>query len=261
MTFSELLGALATGMIGGFFSGMLGVSSGGLLVPLGVLLLQLDQHAAQGLSLAAQVFPTSLSGFYHYKNKGHGIASTTIGIVAAGFVVGGVVGALSARNIANQALQWTFVAYLLLFASILLVPSRAVLPGSVEYSQTESKQRVLTLCVIGFAAGFSSGFLGIGGGLALSVLAIAMLAIPQHQAQALSLAVTALPLTFPAAWSYVRLGYDLPVAAVGGIVLGLWLGMPLGAKVAIHMEARALKGYLIALVVLMAGLMAWRAAS
>ena len=97
--------------------------------------------------------------------------------------------------------------------------------------------------------------------MALSVLAIAMLSIPQHQAQALSLAVTALPLTFPAAWTYVRRGYDLPVAALGGIVLGLWIGMLLGAKVATHMEARALKGYLIALVIIMAGLMAWRAAS
>ena len=261
MTFSEVLGGLTTGVVGGFFSGMLGVSSGGLLVPLGVLLLQLDQHAAQGLSLAAQVLPTSLSGFYHYKNKGHGSASTAIGIAATGFVAGGVFGAFLASNISSRALQWTFVAYLLVLAAILLARPKAALSGDVENARKEPKQRILTLCIIGFAAGFSSGFLGIGGGLALSVLSISMLAIPQHQAQALSLAVTALPLTLPAAWTYVHLGYDLPVVPLVGIVLGLWIGTLLGANVATHMQAGALRSSLIALVVFMAGLMAWRAAS
>ena len=35
---------------------------GGILVPLLVLILGKDQHVAQGISLLAQVVPTSLSG-------------------------------------------------------------------------------------------------------------------------------------------------------------------------------------------------------
>ena len=51
-----------TGLAGGLFSGFLGVTAGGVLVPLLILILGKDQHVAQGISLVAQVLPTSLSG-------------------------------------------------------------------------------------------------------------------------------------------------------------------------------------------------------
>ena len=55
-----LLAGIATGLAGGFTSGLLGVSPGGGLVVFSVLLLGAEQHAAQGISLVAQIPPTSL---------------------------------------------------------------------------------------------------------------------------------------------------------------------------------------------------------
>jgi uncharacterized protein len=68
-----LLQGLLIGIIGGLMSGTLGVSSGGALVPLSVLLLSVDQHVAQAISLLAQIFPASLSGVRHYARSGHGV--------------------------------------------------------------------------------------------------------------------------------------------------------------------------------------------
>ena len=56
-----------------------------------------------------------------------------------------------------------------------------------------------SLARIGAVAGWSSGFLGIGGGLAITALMTGLLKLSQHRAQAMSLAVTALPVTIPAA--------------------------------------------------------------
>jgi len=57
---ADLGHGLLIGLVGGAASGLLGVSSGGFLVALVVLVLGLPQHVAQGVSLVAQVPPTSL---------------------------------------------------------------------------------------------------------------------------------------------------------------------------------------------------------
>jgi uncharacterized membrane protein YfcA len=56
------------------------------------------------------------------------------------------------------------------------------------------------LAGIGAIAGWSSGFLGIGGGLAITALMTGLLKVSQHRSQA----VTALPVTLPAALLYVQ---------------------------------------------------------
>ena len=71
MNLSDILGGLLAGSIGGIASGFLGITSGGILVPLLVLIIGKDQHVAQGISLVAQVLPTSLSGVRNYARSGH----------------------------------------------------------------------------------------------------------------------------------------------------------------------------------------------
>ena len=62
-----LFAGIATGLVGGFTSGLLGVSPGGGLVVFSVLLLGAEQHAAQGISLVAQIPPTSLAAINMYQ--------------------------------------------------------------------------------------------------------------------------------------------------------------------------------------------------
>ena len=85
---------------------------------------------------------------------------------------------------------------------------------------------------VGFLAGFSSGFLGIGGGLAITAGLSAGLRVPQHQAQLVSLVFSIIPTTIPAAWIYWRNGWSAPWLLIAGVVVGLWAGTDFGARMA-----------------------------
>ena len=260
------------GVIGGLMSGTLGVSSGGALVPLSVLLLGADQRVAQAISLSAQIFPTSLPGLRHYARGGHGVTWRSLAFIGGGFVGGGIVGALLASGITDKSLRWGFVGYLVLLEVVLIAsPPRARhgLPGgSTDEARSGTPEALLSaeppargggLVLVGFVAGMSSGLLGIGGGLAITALGSAILKLRQHQAQALSLATTALPLTLPAAWSYVHKGTQVPALAIAGIVAGLWVGTNVGSRIANRLSARTLRYALVLLVAAMALFMAWKA--
>src|SRR6202000_2214408 len=108
MNLPDFFGGLLTGGVGGFVSGFLGVTSGGILVPLLVLLLGKDQHVAQGISLIAQIFPTSLSGVRNYSRSGHRISMRWLVWLAVGFCIGGGIGAILGTPVADPAPQWCF---------------------------------------------------------------------------------------------------------------------------------------------------------
>jgi uncharacterized protein len=264
------------GIIGGLMSGTLGVSSGGALVPLSVLLLGADQRVAQAISLVAQIFPTSLSGLRHYARSGHGVSWRSLAFIGSGIVGGGITGAFLASGVADRGLRWGFVGYLVLLEVLLIVrPPRAranvaagsppaAQSGTLEASQPTAPPPRLNgagLIAVGFVAGMSSGLLGIGGGLAITALGGGILKLRQHQAQALSLAATALPLTLPAAWSYVHKGVPVPALAITGIVAGLWVGTMVGSRIATWLSAKTLRYALVALVAAMALFMAWKASN
>src|SRR3954447_5420283 len=111
---AEIFGGLLAGGVGGIASGFLGITSGGILVPLLVLMLAKDQHVAQGISLVAQVVPTSLSGVQNYRRSGHRVSLRWLAWMAAVFGLGRCVGALLATYVPDRALQWTFVGYLVI---------------------------------------------------------------------------------------------------------------------------------------------------
>src|SRR5437763_10518797 len=209
MNWADIIGGLVTGGVGGLVSGFLGVTAGGILVPLLILILVKDQHVAQGISLVAQVVPTSLSGVRNYSRSGHRITMRWLVWLAVGFGIGGCVGALLAVHVPDRALQWCFVGYLAILLAIMLLRSHPK-SNSAEDVPQDVPLRWITLGAIGAIAGWSSGFLGIGGGLAITALMAGIAKISQHRAQAMSVAVTALPVTLPAALLYVQQGTELP---------------------------------------------------
>ncbi len=195
----DLASGLFVGLAGGALSGLLGVSSGGILVPLAALFLGLGQHAAQGVSLIALVLPTSLGGVLRYSQSGHAISRRWLALLSSGFIVGGCIGALLAGGVSDRALRWTYVGYLVVLWTIVALRSPARADGAAPEVLANTRLAIAVLVGVGALGGVSSGFLGIGGGLAVTAGLTAGLRAPQHQAQAVSLAVTALPLTLPSA--------------------------------------------------------------
>ena len=258
MSLYELVAGVGVGLVGGFTSGLLGVSPGGGLVVASNLLLGAEQHVAQGISLFAQIPPTGFSGIKRYWEKGSRTPVDWLILLSVGFLFGGVAGALAADGVSGAFLRWTYVLYLVALGALLLVRR----PGAKTDEAKGNFARHVhwaALLGVGLLAGFSSGFLGIGGGLAITAGLSAGLKVPQHQAQLVSLMFSIIPSTIPAAWIYWRQGWSASWFVIGGVVVGLWLGTDLGARMANKFDATKLHRVLIAFVSAMAIYMAYRA--
>jgi uncharacterized protein len=253
----ELLAGVGVGLAGGLSSGFMGVSPGGGLVIFSVLLLGAGQHVAQGTSLIAQVPPTGLAGVRRYWQSGNRSPLSWIIWIGIGFLIGGVSGGYAAAAVSDSFLQWAYVVYLVALVAALILrrehkdrngkaPDRRELPW-------------LPLLLVGTLAGLSSGFLGIGGGLAITVGLAAGLRIPQHQAQLVSLIFSVIPTTIPPAWIYWSKGLMAGWPAIIGILAGLWIGTDLGARMANRVSKSRLRRMMIGFVSLMALYMSYKA--
>ncbi|MGY3447967.1 sulfite exporter TauE/SafE family protein [Bradyrhizobium sp. USDA 4353] len=257
MNVPDLIGGFGTGLVGGFTSGLLGVSPGGGLVVFAVLLLGAEQHVAQGLSLVAQIPPTSAAGIRRYWESGSRVTATILLWLGLGFLIGGIVGALIANAATSAVLRWAYVVYLLLLDILLLRRRSQKQPGETPDAVPEPHRGALL--AVGCAAGVSSGFLGIGGGLATVVGLSAMLGMAQHRAQMISLALTLVPMTIPSAWIYWQHGATPQWSILAAVIIGLAVGTDVGARLANRVPPDRLRILLIGFVSLMTVYMTWKA--
>ena len=249
-----LLKGGGAGAIAGFAAGLLGVSPGGILVPAACITLGVDQHIAQGISLIAQIPPTGLSGVSEYRRHGQAVPVEWVVALSVGFIIGGALGAIGAGGLSDRALRWSFVFYLLILAAIAALRGRS--PSSMPDEPATAHWAALV--AIGVVAGLSSGVLGIGGGLAVTALSTTVLHLGQHRAQAMSLILTLLPLTIPAATIYLAQGWVIPWWSIAGVVGGLWIATAIGARLANRLPERALRPTFVVMILGMAAYMATR---
>ncbi|QIG96884.1 sulfite exporter TauE/SafE family protein [Bradyrhizobium sp. 6(2017)] len=257
MNIHDLIAGIVTGLAGGLTAGLLGVSPGGGLVVFSVLLLGAGQHVAQGISLVAQVPPTSLTGIRRYWQSGNRTPLRWIALLTVGFVGGGAAGALAANHVAEPALRWTYVAYLVALDAMLILRGGRDKPEHDGHATRDLSWPALL--IVGLLAGLSSGFLGIGGGLATVVGLSAVFGVPQHQAQMVSLVMSLIPTTIPSAWIYWSEGSLASWPVLAGVIVGLLAGTDLGARAANRINRATLRIAMIFFVSLMAVYMTFKA--
>ncbi|MBH5396867.1 sulfite exporter TauE/SafE family protein [Bradyrhizobium sp. CNPSo 4010] len=255
----DILAGSGVGLVAGLASGFTGTSPGGGLVIFSVLLLGAEQHVAQGTSLITQVPPTGLAGARRYWQSGNRSPLPWIVWIGLGFLIGGPGGGYAAAAVSDSVLQWTYVVYLVALIAMLALRSDRSNGHSKAGASAELPR--LPLLLIGLLAGFSSGFMGIGGGLAVTVGLAAGLRVPQHQAQLVSLVFSVIPSSVPAAWIYWSKGLMVSWPAIIGILAGLWIGTDLGARMANGVSRSVLRWSMIALISLMALYMTSKALS
>jgi len=115
MDMGSVLLYLLLGLAAGVLSGLVGIGGGIIIVPALVLFFGLSQHQAQGTTLALMVPPIGiLAAWTYYK---HGDVDRRIAaLVAAGFFLGGLIGARFATGLSNTVLEKIFGVSLLLVA-------------------------------------------------------------------------------------------------------------------------------------------------
>jgi uncharacterized protein len=241
----ELLVSGAFGALTGVVAGYLGIGGGAILAPLLILALGLDQHRAQGISLAALVPPVGLPALIAYRKIGVRVKPRLVALLVLGFVVGAPSGAWLAHRLGSRELRWLFVVFLLVSAW------RAALVPETD-DDTPSEPRVAFGAAIGFAAGVLSGLLGVGGGLIALPLLRSLVGLPRLEAQATTLAMLLPPLGLPAVFVYAQEEGGLPWGMLAAVGIGFAIGGFVGAHLAGRSSPAAARSLYAGFLVLMA---------
>ncbi|MBM4435733.1 MAG: sulfite exporter TauE/SafE family protein [Actinobacteria bacterium] len=110
--------ALIAGAFTGLVSGTMGVGGGIVMVPAMVIFMGIDQHVAQGVSLAV-IVPTAISGGVQHYRMGNVVTRVASGVTIGG-VAGGLLGAQLAQWLPEAALRIIFAAVALYSAQRML---------------------------------------------------------------------------------------------------------------------------------------------
>lgn len=240
---------MAAGLGGGVLSGLFGVGGGIVLIPLLALLLGLNQHQAQGVTLAALLLPNSLPAVLHFRSRGIPIHWPLVGALVAAFLPGVWAGAKIANRIPEGPLRLGFVGFLLLLAARTFLQKRGIPQAEVEPRPAPSWVPGLA---IGLVGGLCAGLLGIGGGVVMIPLLVLWLKLPQHEAQLASLAVLLPPVGLPGVLVYARSQPHFPWFVLIGLALGFQAGAFGGARMATGIKGERLQRIFAGVMVLLA---------
>jgi hypothetical protein len=111
MSISKVLILLMTGVVTGFFSGLMGVGGGALMIGGMVLLAGFDQHTAQGSSLLAMI-PGGAVGAYTHWRLGNVETGFLKGLIP-GIIIGTYAGGACAHLLPEFMLRMIFAAVLI----------------------------------------------------------------------------------------------------------------------------------------------------
>jgi uncharacterized membrane protein YfcA len=250
---SHLVAGLGTGVCGGFLSGLFGVGGGIVMVPLLGLALNLDQHRAQGATLAAMLLPTGLPAVLQYRKRGIASSVKLVGVLILAFLFGVYAGAMVANRIPSTPLKWTYASFLFFLA--IRTWMRHEPPGVDRGEEPFDLSGLWTWgLVIGLLGGFWSGLTGLGGSVVMIPLLASRFRMTQHEAQLTSLMMLLPPIGLPGVYVYAQAQGGLPWVVILCVAAGFAVGALAGAHVATRLASARLKhafGWIVLLMALL----------
>ncbi|MCD6538841.1 sulfite exporter TauE/SafE family protein [Candidatus Bathyarchaeota archaeon] len=237
----------------GVISAMLGIGGGVFIVPMLILApcYSLSPAVASGTSLAAIVFTSASSTLRYMRQRridhllGLFLALTT--------VPGAFLGSYSKRIIDNRLLGVIFAVFLIFIAARMFTERKGVRNWIRRENVKAIHRKIIDSYgetfiysvdprltpILGLAAGFFSGLLGIGGGSILVPAMNLIIGVPMHLSIATSMFImvfTSVSGTLTNLWlGHVRLDYAILLAA------GVIFGAQIGAHIAARVSARNLR--------------------
>jgi len=241
------LAYLVLGLCVGFFAGLLGIGGGIIIVPLLLMIFDMQHfpgdrvlHLALGTSIASIVFTALSTVSAHHR---HGtvrwdiLRDVTPGVVAGTLLGSFVANAMPSRYLAVFFTAFAFYSAVQMWLNIKPAPTRQ-LPGWIGMSAAA------------LLVGGISSLIGVGGGF-LAIPLLTMCNVPMRNAIGTSAAI-GLPLALSGSIGYLYngLGKDhLPefslgyiyLPALAGIVIGTFVTVPWGARAAHSLPVATLK--------------------
>lgn len=124
MNLTTIIILVIIGMMAGVFGGMFGVGGAIIMVPALVYFLGVDQHTAQGTSVAIMLPPIGLFAAYNYYKAGQVNIWYAV-IIAAAFMVGGYFGSKIALALPENLMKKIFGILLILVALRMIFSKQA----------------------------------------------------------------------------------------------------------------------------------------
>jgi uncharacterized protein len=124
MNLTTILILVVIGLMAGVFGGLFGVGGAIIMIPALVYFLGVDQHTAQGTSLAVMLPPIGLFAAYNYYKDGQVNIWYAV-IIAITFMIGGYFGSKLALNLPEQLMKKIFAIFLILVGLKLLFTRHA----------------------------------------------------------------------------------------------------------------------------------------
>ncbi|MGI6590728.1 MAG: sulfite exporter TauE/SafE family protein [Eggerthellaceae bacterium] len=242
-TLMLVLISLLVGLGIGILSGMLGIGGGSVMLPVFTLGYGLTALQATSTSLFT-IIPTAIAGSVaHIRQR-----TCIIGLAVAAGLGGACFSPLGAY-LANISPSWLII---LVAAAIILWSAYKMLrkaiaapkgPASKEElpaaPRTLPHKQLLQGFLIGCAAGFCAGYVGIGGGFLMTPLFMVILGVSMHHASGTSLMAIAI-LSVPGTVEQILLG-NVVVWLGLSIAAGSIPGAVLGARLIKHISERHLR--------------------
>jgi len=116
MEISTLFILLTIGVLAGIASGFVGIGGGLIIVPALIYFLGLDQHTAQGTSLALMLPPIGILAAMQYHSEQH-VEWTYSAIIAVTFILGAWIGSKWSLKLPTSMVRLVFSA-ILFYAAI-----------------------------------------------------------------------------------------------------------------------------------------------
>lgn len=110
---NEIIILLIIGLVAGFFSGLVGIGGGIIIVPVLVYYLHFSQQQAQGTTLFMFLFPIGILGVYNYYKAGY-LDWKAAAFMAITFLLGSFFGSKIAVTIDQQTVKKVFGIFVIL---------------------------------------------------------------------------------------------------------------------------------------------------
>ena len=254
---------LGMGLLVGFFAGLLGIGGGMILVSLMVMMFGTQGfppdrivHLALGTSLASIVF-TSIASVRAHQVHG-AVRWDIVRQVTVGLVLGTLLGTLVAEQLQSKYLAIFFVIFVYYSALNMFLDMK---PGPTRQFPGPAGMQVG-----GGLVGVLSALVGAGGGV-ITIPLMTLCNVPMRQCVGTSAAL-GIPIALAGTVGFIATGIGkdhLPALSVGyvylpalaGIVVGTFVTVPFGARVAHALPVTTLKKVFAAIMFIVASRMLW----
>ena len=232
MTTLLLFVLFALGLIGGFFSGLLGIGGGIIMVPLLLYVPSLIGLEAISMKTAAaitivQSMAGSFSGLVVHK-KNNFVHSKLITYMGSGVVIGSLLGSYFSKQIQGEVMLGIFAGMALMATVLMFIPCKKDNDLPIENVEFNKYLAFFIALVVGMLG----GIVGQGGAFILIPLMLYVLKIPTRIALGSSVAITFLSALagFIGKWGTGQIPFVMAIVLVAGALMGAQLGGRLSSR-------------------------------